>query len=101
MKDMECPYCGADQDVCHDDGAGYDEGARHEHTCSECEKAFVFCTTISFSYKSHKADCLNGKDHDLKMSATHPKQYSKMRCRSCDYERNPTPEEFAAQEPKP
>ena len=101
MKDMKCPYCGADQDVCHDDGAGYDEGVCHEHTCSKCEKTFVFCTTISFSYVPHKADCLNGADHDLKMSATHPKQYSKMRCRSCDYERKPTPEEFAAQEPKP
>lgn len=101
MKDMNCPYCGADQDVCHDDGAGYDESARHEHTCSECEKTFVFCTTIIFRYESHKADCLNDKEHDLKMSSTYPAKYSMMRCRDCDYERKPTTEEFEAQEPKP
>lgn len=34
MGDMQCPYCGADQEVCHDDGAGYSEDTRHEHTCS-------------------------------------------------------------------
>lgn len=42
MSDMQCPYCGADQEVCHDDGAGYVEDQRHEHTCSECDKTFVF-----------------------------------------------------------
>ena len=29
MSDMQCPYCGADQEVCHDDGAGYSEDERH------------------------------------------------------------------------
>lgn len=23
MKDIECPYCGHEQDICHDDGFGY------------------------------------------------------------------------------
>ena len=96
MSDMQCPYCEADQTVCHDDGAGYDESQRHEHTCSECGKVFVFITSISFSYEPHKADCLNGAPHDLKMSSTYPRQYSRMQCKVCDFERNPTPDEFKA-----
>lgn len=60
MSDMQCPYCGADQEVCHDDGNGYAEGVKHEHECSECEKTFVFETFISFDYEPSKADCLNG-----------------------------------------
>lgn len=91
---MQCPYCGADQSVCHDDGAGYSEDRRHEHTCTECDKAFVFSTSISFSYEPHKADCLNGAKHELKISSTYPRRYSLMRCASCDYERRPTDDEF-------
>jgi len=79
MNDMECPYCGADQEVCHDDGHGYEEGKNHKHRCSKCKKNFVFQTTISFYYEPEKADCLNGADHQLKMSSTYPREYSKMR----------------------
>ena len=96
MSDMECPYCGADQEVCHDDGQGYAEDVRHQHTCRECEKTFVFLTYISFDYEPSKADCLNGAPHKLKMSSTWPRQYSKMRCQHCDYERQATPDELAA-----
>ena len=95
MSDMQCPYCGADQEVCHDDGQGYAEDRRHEHTCSECDKSFVFTTAISFDYRPRKADCLNGEPHDLKMSTTWPKKYSRMQCTHCDYERQPTAEERA------
>ncbi|WP_228897794.1 hypothetical protein [Acidovorax sp. Leaf73] len=96
MSDMQCPYCGADQDVCHDDGAGYAEDVRHEHTCRECEKTFVFNTYISLDYTPRKADCLNGAPHELEMSKSYPRRYSKMRCRHCDYERTPTADELAA-----
>jgi hypothetical protein len=94
MADMECPYCSAEQDVCHDDGAGYDEGRRHEHTCSSCDKTFVFSTFISFDYTPHKADCLNGAAHNLKLSTTYPREFSMMRCRDCDFERRATHEEL-------
>lgn len=96
MSDMQCPYCGADQEVCHDDGHGYAEDVRHEHTCSECEKTFVFTTMIVLYYTPHKADCLNGSPHELKMSSSWPRRYSKMHCIHCDYERQPTDDEFAA-----
>lgn len=94
MADMECPYCGADQTVCHDDGAGYSEDEFHEHTCRKCDKTFTFTTCISFSYTPHKADCLNDAEHDLKFCKSFPEQYSSMRCKHCDYSRSATVEEI-------
>lgn len=41
MKDMECPYCGHEYDVCNDDGHGYDENTKHEEECPNCSKRFV------------------------------------------------------------
>lgn len=96
MSDMQCPYCGANQQVCHDDGHGYAEDVRHQHQCTECEKSFVFSTMISFHYTPYKADCLNDAPHDLKISKTYPRQYSRMICTACDFERQPTADEFAA-----
>lgn len=95
MNDIECPYCGHEQDVCHDDGFGYEEDRLHEMECHQCEKTFTFTTYISFSYTPYKADCLNGCDHDLKPTNTFPKKYTKMRCTTCDYERKCTDEELA------
>ena len=63
MHDIECPYCEAGLEVCHDDGQGYDEDRAHEMQCSACEKHFVFYTSISFHYRPSKADCLNGSPH--------------------------------------
>ena len=96
MSDMQCPYCGADQEVCHDDGAGYSEDQRHEQTCSECDKTFVFQTTIVLYYEASKADCLNGADHELEFRKSWPKEYSRIGCKHCDYERRATPEEVDA-----
>ncbi len=28
MKDINCPYCDAELDICHDDGFGYEEGVK-------------------------------------------------------------------------
>ncbi len=95
MSDMQCPYCEADQEVCHDDGQGYAEGVRHEHECSKCEKTFVFETYISLDYKPSKADCLNGAEHELVFRNSYPKEYSRMCCKHCDYEKKATPEEIA------
>jgi hypothetical protein len=61
--DLECPYCGESNEVCHDDGFGYSEDEAHEMECESCGKNFVFYTSISFSYSPQKADCLNGAAH--------------------------------------
>ena len=87
MSDASCPYCDADIDINHDDGAGYDESEIHQQECSNCERIFVFETSISFSYELSKADCLNGSDHSYKKTHTHPVEYTRMRCEICGYER--------------
>jgi hypothetical protein len=95
-NDMECPYCGAECEVCHDDGQGYAEDKLHQHTCGDCGKTFVFTTSISFYYEPQKADCLNDGKHDWKPSKTYPKCYTRMVCSMCDERREPTDEERAA-----
>jgi len=94
MSDMQCPYCNADQEVCHDDGRGYSEDEKHEHQCTECDKMFVFRTIISFDYLPSKADCLNGDNHKLIFRQSWPQVHSRMGCRDCDFERTATQDEI-------
>lgn len=90
MEHLKCPYCSHAQEVNHDDGAGYEEDRAHEMECYECEKTFVFSTNISFHYRPSKADCLNGADHNLRLSTTVPRRYTKMGCKDCDFTRQLT-----------
>ena len=86
MSDLECPYCGAENEICHDDGFGYEEDKRHEMQCHECDKNFVFATSISFNYYPSRADCLNGEPHQLAPTKTYPRRYTSMACLNCDHE---------------
>ena len=90
MKDLECPYCGKELEVNHDDGFGYEEGVRHKMECEHCGKSFVFETSISFYYESEKADCLNDGKHDYQLTHAFPKVFSKMKCSMCGEERELT-----------
>lgn len=83
MNDINCPYCDAEQEINHDDGRGYEENETHQQQCSECNKYFVFTTSISFFYDAEKADCLNDGEHNFEPTQTFPKEYSKMRCSDC------------------
>lgn len=94
MSDIECPYCGDEQEINHDDGYGYAEDEVHEQECSNCEKTFVFTTSIHFYYSATKADCLNGGEHKYKKTMTVPRRYTRMRCSDCDHERKPTDSEM-------
>ena len=85
-KDVECPYCEKWQDICHDDGFGYEEDEVHEQECDDCGKTFVFYTSISYDYESNKADCLNGGKHDLEKTHCYPKELSRWVCKDCDYD---------------
>ena len=91
--DIECPYCGKEFDICHDDGFGYEEDVKHQVECPHCKKWFVFQTLISFYYEPFKADCLNNCEHDYQLTNTYPREFSKMRCSMCDDERELTDEE--------
>lgn len=83
MDDVRCPYCGAGQEIGHDDGQGFEEDQRHEQSCA-CGKTFVYTTSIHYYYEVSKADCLNGAAHRYKMSMTHPRRYTEWRCQDCD-----------------
>ena len=91
-NDLQCPYCDADNEVCHDDGFGYEEDQYHEIECSQCEKCFVFTTSIHFSYSARAADCLNTGNHDYGKTKTYPPEFAKLRCKMCDDEK-PLPKE--------
>lgn len=84
--DFECPYCKHPIEVCHDDGFGYEEDQKHEMQCPECEKYFVFDTTITISHDAYAAECLNGADHQYSETRAFPKRYRVMRCDICDHE---------------
>ena len=92
-KDIECPYCGADQEINHDDGYGYAEDTHHTQQCGKCHKEFVYFTTIILSYEGHKADCLNGDEHKWAPTHTIPKCCTDMECDQCGERRPPTDEE--------
>jgi DNA-directed RNA polymerase subunit RPC12/RpoP len=87
VTDVDCPYCGAGIEICHDDGFGYAEDVLHEYECHACEKHFTFTTTITFYYEARKADCLNDGDHDYQETATIPRKYAKLRCATCGDEK--------------
>ena len=87
-NDVECPYCGAGQEINHDDGQGYAEDELHQQECSACEKTFVFWTTISFDYSPQKADCLNGSEHDYEKTHTYPPEAARLRCKMCGDEKS-------------
>lgn len=93
MSDVECPYCGEDQKINHDDGQGYKEDVLHRQECRHCSKTFVFNTYVSCSYITWGADCLNGAEHDWKLTQTRPVFFTQMRCSVCDEKRKLTAEE--------
>ncbi len=84
-RDLQCPYCNEWQEVCHDDGLGYEEDKRHEMDCPDCGKSFVFCTSVHFTYEPAKADCLNGDPHQLEETTTYPRRYTRLVCANCDH----------------
>lgn len=88
--DLQCPYCQHGQTVCHDDGHGYEENTKHQMQCHNCDKHFVFETTIIFSYESGKADCLNDGNHKYKPTHTSPSAFTSMECSLCGEERDLT-----------
>lgn len=88
--DLNCPYCDAELEICHDDGFGYEEGIKHQMDCDNCNKTFVFETSISFDFEPEKADCLNGLPHVWKAQTCYPREFALMECSGCGEIRKPT-----------
>jgi hypothetical protein len=87
-KDVECPYCEFWNEINHDDGAGHEEGVAHTQECCNCEKIFVFYTSLIFNYSAKKAPCQNGEAHKLKPIIRFPVEFAigKARCEYCQEE---------------
>ena len=92
MSDVECPYCGFDVEINHDDGYGYKEDILHHQECRHCDLMFVYTTQIHFYYDTRKADCLNGGNHKYKQTKTYPPEYARLRCEMCGDEKPLTKE---------
>ncbi len=83
----ECPYCGAEQEINHDDGYGMDEAGIHQQNCTECDKVFGYTTSICIIHETFKTPCLNGDaDHILKETHTFPPEFKRLRCTVCEEE---------------
>jgi len=92
--DAKCPYCESEQDINHDDGYGFREDELYQQECIECDKKFTFYTIINYDHETHKADCLNGSEHDYAPSHTHPTMMTKMACKECEKRRELTEVEW-------
>lgn len=69
MSDVNCPYCGESQEVCHDDGANYNEDGELNYCCNaDCDKEFTICTSMTPCYTTY---CEDGT-HDLSLKAIKP-----------------------------
>lgn len=85
---IQCPYCKTSQEINHDDGYGYTEDDAHQQECVGCEKTFIFFTSISFSYRVIKADCLNGAYHDYKIRHAYEREDGRVlvTCQTCEHD---------------
>ena len=77
---VECPYCEAWNEICHDDGFFFEENTKHEMQCDHCEKYFVFETEITYNFSASRADCLNGAEHEWEIIECYPEFMTKRYC---------------------
>jgi len=91
MSDIRCPYCEELQDIDHDGSYGYEENQIHQQQCIECDKYFVYTTSIHFYYDVEKADCLNGGEHKYRKTRQYVEPYdhlNRLVCEDCGNEKS-------------
>ena len=93
IEDMQCPYCGAPQEVNRDSSDWYEENIKHDHQCRKCEQSFVFTTSITFSFTPYKAKCIDTDEHKFAITHTYPIEMANMECVHCGLTREMTIEE--------
>lgn len=81
MSDIDCPYCGHNQKINHDDGYGYEEDRLFEQDCFKCGKTFNFETSILYCYSAY---CFEG-EHDLEDVQNNPGAHSCTRCNFLEF----------------
>jgi hypothetical protein len=97
-KEVTCPYCNEDFDVCTDDGAHYKDGESESEQCPNCDKYVMIYSSCSWYREASKADCLNGSDHEwsewfklwdgeqLKSEDRTGQVFERRYCNTCDEE---------------
>lgn len=79
---VKCPYCGSENDMY----GIYEENGFHE--CYECLMTFSFTTNIEITYRSNKADCLNGlAECDFYSPKMFPVTKRFLKCINCNREK--------------
>ena len=48
--DIECPYCKEWQEICHDDGQGYEQDMVNRQMCNGCGNYFKFSANVQYYY---------------------------------------------------
>lgn len=77
MSDIKCPVCGIENEICHDDGNGYEEDIEHTQSCENCSKEFKFFTSITYCY-----EVFCGKDTPHKLELYKDDFYF---CENCEH----------------
>jgi len=74
MNNVECPYCGEENEVSHDNGENYSEDETTETECSGCEKIFQIETSVIFDHRAIATPCLNDGNHHFEQVYGCPKE---------------------------
>lgn len=92
-KEIACPYCEHEYDLCHDDGAFYREDERKEEQCPNCDKKYLVSSSVSWHFEAEIAECLNTGEHKWEklypkyITDEHPSLAKKELCADCGEER--------------
>ena len=88
MHKAECPYCGENNEINHDDGFGLEDDQQWEQECKYCGKIFIFQSSTQWYFHAEKAPCLNGEDHNWVKIVGAPREYliGRQRCSYCGKE---------------
>jgi len=60
MCEIECPYCGAEDDDCVSDLWEY-EGVENEAECASCEKPLIINAEVTVNYEIKRPECEDDK----------------------------------------
>lgn len=87
-KDLRCPYCGYVFDSSWFETYP-DQGIVSDADCPDCEKTFSYEVEYHPYFRSWKAPCLNGGEHDWQEIVGVPIFWFKnrRRCSVCDAEK--------------
>lgn len=85
--DIQCPYCGADQEILHDDGQGCEEDVLHRQECTVCGKTYAYETSIDVSHEAFAAPCIDDGNHKWEETHATPRCMRKLRCSVCGEEK--------------